>query len=35
MKTNIHFLKHLAQFVLEGEIFQTKLVEKIRTHILY
>jgi len=33
MKNNVHFL-YLAQFFLEWEIFQTKLVEKIKTHIL-
>ena len=32
MKTNVHFLKYLPHFFLEGEIFPTKLVEKIRTH---
>ena len=35
MKTNIHFLPHLAHFFLEWEMFQTKVVEKIKTHILY
>jgi hypothetical protein len=34
MKTNIHFLSYLAQFFLECEIFQTKFVEEIETHIL-
>jgi hypothetical protein len=34
MKTNIHFLSYLSQFCLELEIFQTKVVEKIKTHIL-
>jgi hypothetical protein len=34
MKTNIHFWSYLAQFFLEWEIFQTKFVEKIKTHIL-
>ena len=34
MKTNIHFLSYLAQFFLEWETFQTKVVEKIKTHIL-
>ena len=34
MKTNIHFWSHLAQFFLEWEMFQTKVVEKIKTHIL-
>ena len=34
MQTNIHFLSHLAHFFLEWEMFQTIVVEKIRTHIL-
>ena len=34
MKTNIHFWSHLAQFFLEWEMFQTKVVEKIKTRIL-
>ena len=34
-QTNIHFLSYLAQFFLEWEIFQTKVVEKIKTHILF
>jgi hypothetical protein len=34
MKTNIRFLSYLAHFFLEGEMFQTKVVEKIKTHIL-
>jgi hypothetical protein len=34
MKTNLHFLSYLAHFFLEGEMFQTKFVEKIKTHIL-
>jgi hypothetical protein len=34
MNTNIHILSHLAPFYLEWEIFQTKAVEKIETHIL-
>jgi hypothetical protein len=33
MKTNVHFLSNLAQF-LELEIFQTKVVENIKTHVL-
>jgi hypothetical protein len=33
MKTYIHFLSHLAHFLLECEMFQTKAVEKI-VHIL-
>jgi hypothetical protein len=35
MKTDIHFLSHIAQFLSEWEMFQTKVVEKIKTHILY
>jgi len=34
MKTGIHFCSHLAQFFLEWEMFQTKVVENIKTHIL-
>ena len=34
MKTNIHFWSYPAQFVLEWEMFRTKIVEKIKTHIL-
>jgi len=34
MKTDIHFLSYLAQFSLEWEMFQTKFVQKIKTHIL-
>jgi len=35
MKTNRHFLSHLVQFVSEWEVFRTKVVQKIKTHILY
>jgi len=35
MKTDTHFWSYLAHFFLEWEMFQTKFVEKIRTHILY
>jgi len=35
MKTNIHFLSYLDQFLLEWEMFQTKFVEEIKTHILF
>ena len=35
MKTNIHFLTYLAQFFLEWEMFQTEVVEEIKTHILF
>jgi len=34
MKNNTHFLSYLAQFFLEGKMFQTKLVETTKTHIL-
>ena len=35
MKTDIHFLSYLAQFLLEWEMFRAKVLEKIKTHILY
>jgi hypothetical protein len=36
MKTNTHFLKsYLAQFFLGWEMFQTKVAEKIKMHILF
>ena len=35
MQADIHLLSYLAQFFLEWEMFQTKVVEKIETHILY
>jgi len=35
MKANIRFVSHLTRFSLKREIFQTKVVEKIKTHILY
>ena len=35
MKTNIHVWSYVAQFFLEWETFETKAVEKIKTHILY
>jgi hypothetical protein len=34
MKMNIHFWSYFAQFFLEWNMFQTKIVEKIETHIL-
>ena len=34
MQPNIHFWSHPAQFFLEWEMFQTKAVQKIKTHIL-
>ena len=33
MQTNIHFWSYLVGFFLEWEMFQTKFVEKIETHI--
>jgi len=33
MTTTRHFSSHLAHFILEGKMFQTKAVEKIKTHI--
>ena len=35
MKTSIHFLSHLVQFFSEWENFQTKVVEKNKTNILF
>ena len=35
MKTNVHFWSYLARFFLEWEMFQSKVVEKIKTHILW
>jgi len=34
MKTTRHFLTYLEQFFLVCEMFHTKVVEEIRTHIL-
>jgi len=34
MKTNLHFLLYLANFISELEMFQTKVVDKIKIHIL-
>jgi hypothetical protein len=34
MKTCVHLWKNLAYIFLEWEMFQTKVVEKIKTHIL-
>jgi hypothetical protein len=34
MKTNLHFWSYLAQFFLQWDVFQTKITEKIKTHIL-
>jgi hypothetical protein len=35
MTNDIQFLSYLAQFFLELEMFQTKVVEKIKTYIFY
>jgi len=34
MKTSVHFLSYLSKFFVELEMSQTKVVEKINTHIL-
>ena len=34
MKTNVSFWSYLAQYFLEWEVLQMKVVEKIKTHIL-
>jgi len=34
MKTNIHLWSYLSQFLLEWEIFQAYVVEKMKTNIL-
>jgi len=35
MKTNRHFRSYLAQFFFEKEMFQTTVVEEVKTHILF
>jgi len=35
MKTDIHFWSYLDHFFLEWEMFQTNVVEKIKTHVLF
>ena len=35
MKTDMHFWSYLAMFFLEWEMFQAKVVEKIRTDVLW
>jgi hypothetical protein len=35
MKTLSFFWQYLAELFLEWEMFQTKVVEKTKTHILY
>jgi hypothetical protein len=34
MKSTTHFRSYLAQYFLEREMFQTKVVEEMKTHIL-
>jgi hypothetical protein len=34
MKTYVQLWQYLAQFVLKWEMFQTEVVDKIKTHIL-
>ena len=34
MKSYIHLWQYLAEFFLEWEMFKTKAVEKIKTHII-
>jgi hypothetical protein len=33
MQTDMHFWSHLAQFFLEWEMLQTKVVQETKTHI--
>jgi len=33
MNTNLHVLCYLAHSILEWEMFQKKVVEKVKTHI--
>ena len=35
METKMHFWSYLAQFSLEWEMFQTKVVGEIKTHIIF
>ena len=35
MKTRVHCWSHFAQFLLEWEMFHTKVVEKINTHFMF
>ena len=34
VKTSVHLWQYLVDFVVEWEVFQTKVVEKIKTHVL-
>jgi hypothetical protein len=35
MKTNIHFWSYLAEFILEWEMFQIRVLEKIKTRLVF
>ena len=35
MKTYVHLWQYLDDFFLQWEMFETKFVEKLKTHILY
>ena len=35
LQTDMHLLSYLAQFFLEWEMFQAKVVEKIKTHFVF
>jgi len=35
MDTDIHFQSYLAQFFLEWKMFQTKVAEKLKTHLMF
>jgi len=35
MKTNAHFWYYLAEFFLEWEMFRTKVVDEVKTNILF
>ena len=35
MKTSTYFWSYLAKFFLEREVFQTKVMKKIKTHFVY
>jgi len=35
MKTSVHLWSDIGEFLLEWKMFQTKVVEKVKTRILY
>ena len=35
MKTHVHFGSYRAPFFLEREIFRTKVIEKVKTHLMH